>query len=119
MNPSIIKQYLLQFLIVVARWRTVAKWADIARRHRFDREEFCNLVKALDLKEKSKVFAFYTDSKQVADKVKFEEDKRHTTQIQPEAFDQYLEEVKRRPRGRALLRQTKIEETEEVKSSYL
>lgn len=106
----------------MARWRTVAKWADIAKKHRFDREEFFHLVKALDLKERSKVFSYYTDSKQIEDACKVEADKQHkSTDVQPEAFDQYLEEVKRRPRGRALLRQRKIEEAEEreINTSYL
>lgn len=105
----------------MARWRTVAKWSDIARKHRFDREEFFYLVKALDRKEKSKVFSYFTDSKQIEAAVKVEEDKEHKAQgVQPEAYDQYLEEVKRRPR-RGILRQRKIQEDEEkeVNVSFL
>jgi len=98
---------------VVAGWRAIGRWIDIAKKHRFDKAEFYDLVRVLDKKVKSKIECFTTDTKTVDDGSKEEmAELRKCYDAQWEGSDTYLEELKRR-RRRPLRTLQKFEAFEE------
>lgn len=98
--------------------KSLASWAKIAKKYRFDNEEYYNLVRVLDVKERTKLMCYATETHHVDDdtgKAVDEMNARKFYSVQPEAYDQYLEEVKQRRRPLRRYRRIVADEEAEAK----
>lgn len=98
----------------IAGWKTVSKWCDIARKHRFGHSEFYNLVRILDKKVRGEIETYNTETKMVDGAAKEDENElRKFYDSQWEGSDSYLEALKRQRKRKPLKTLQKFDAFEE------